>query len=110
MAIKIAKKTEGTATITKALVDGKNKQNIAEGTAEEKVAMPAGKLTVIENPWCEVGVDVSYTKNLGNYQSAKVGVTIKVPCQHPDLDETYEYARDWANARMAQMVEDLGGA
>ena len=53
---------------------------------------------------------MSYTKNLGNYQSAKVGVTIKVPCQHPDLDETYEYARDWANGRMAQMVEDLGGA
>ena len=43
---------------------------------------PRQDLTVIENPWCEVGVDASYTKNLGNYQSAKVGVTLKVPCQH----------------------------
>ena len=118
MALKL-KKPVGTATTTKAMVDGKAKVNIAEESAQEQVVQPEPAQTGDQigqmameaqalEPWCDVQVDASYTKNLGNYQSAKIGVSLKMPCQQIDLDDAFTFTRDWVNTKLEGMVTELG--
>ncbi len=101
-------KTKGAkATVTK---QQKNKGDvIVEDTVEQDVALPeefsANEGT--SGPFCEVGVDASYTHNLGNYQSARVGVSLRVPCIHTEVDDMFDYAKEWVNAKMESMIEEL---
>lgn len=106
MALKIAKKT-GTATVSKQMKD--KGSVIAEETAAEEVPALAGSAGAqgAAGPWCEVGVDASYTHNLGNYQSARVGVTLKIPCLAPEIDKIFDYAKTWVDAKMQALIEDL---
>jgi len=43
-----------------------------------------------------VTVHYGMTINLGNHESAKVGVAVTVPCYMEELEEAYQYASDWA--------------
>ena len=117
MALKL-KTPVGTATTTKAMVDGKAKVNIAEESTSEQVVKPEPEPTddqvqamALEaqalEPWCEIQVDASYTKNLGNYQSAKIGVSLKMPARVAELDETFNFTRDWVNGKLESLVADL---
>jgi hypothetical protein len=69
----------------------------------------AGQLMSIEPPppYCEVGFEVSYTHNLGNYESAKIGVSLKLPCLVPEIDEAFEYAKTWVDEKMNQVNAEL---
>ena len=115
MALKL-KKPLGTATMTKAMVDGKAKTTIAEETHQEPVEAPepAEELANMQtgvaglDPYCEILVEASFTKNLGNYQSAKIGVSLKMPCQQVDLDDAFTFTRDWVNTKLEGMVTELG--
>ena len=103
-----AKKVEGAATITKAVVDGKSKQIIAEDQHQEAVAVePHHGLQMAAQPWCEVGFEASFTKNLGNYQSARLNVIVKIPCPAGDIDEVFDYARTWVNGKLETLVSEL---
>lgn len=108
MALTITKKPAKAVTTEQT----KNKgEIIAEDVKEETVELPA-ELAASEGsvgPWCEVGVDMSYTHNLGNYQSARVGVMLKVPCLHGEVDDVYSFAKEWVDQRMQSMMEDLQG-
>ncbi|MCL4743816.1 MAG: hypothetical protein KJZ83_00225 [Burkholderiaceae bacterium] len=102
MALKIAKKT-GTAST---MMQVKDKGTVvAEETTEDKVDIPAAKAH--SGPWCEVGVDMSYTHNLGNYQSAKIGISLKVPCQHSEIDSVFDYSKEWVDTKLQSMIEEL---
>jgi hypothetical protein len=104
----MVKKPEGTATISKKLVDGKVKKAIGEDVTEEKVQLPLGSHPMVAaKTLCEVGFEASYTKNLGDYQSAKVGVSLKVPCISAEVDDVFSYASDWVNAKLGKIVEEL---
>ena len=108
MTVVMVKKPEGTATISKKLVDGKVKKAIGEDVTEEKVDVPVGSHPMVAaHTLCEVGFEASYTKNLGDYQSAKVGVSLKVPCISAEVDDVFSYASDWVNAKLGKIVEEL---
>ena len=114
MALKL-KKPAGTATISQAMVDCKTKATIAEEIAEEKVEQPEhdlGGAMALEaqplEPFCEVGVEASFTKNLGNFQSARLQVSLKMPAKASELDETFVFTRDWVNGKLESMITDLG--
>jgi len=47
-----------------------------------------------------VMVDYSLTMNLGNYESAKIGVSMQVPCYTEEVDEAYAFAQSWVTARL----------
>jgi len=49
-----------------------------------------------------VGVDYGLTMNLGDYESAKIGVSVSVPCYKEELNEAYEFAQAWAEERLAK--------
>lgn len=103
MALKLTKKA-GIATMTKQMKD--HGQVISDETQEEKVDTPANNAPS-QDPWCEVGVDMSYTHNLGNYQSAKVGVSLRLPAQVAEIDQVFDYAKEWVDTKLQGMIEEL---
>ena len=106
MPLKLTKKA--TATVTKEQKD-KGKV-VAEEVVEETVDLP--KETKLAEaaplkPYCEVGVEASYTHNLGDYKSARVAVSLKVPCLHPEIDGVFDYAKQWVDGKLNAMIEEL---
>lgn len=49
-----------------------------------------------------VTVDYALTINLGNYESAKIGVSVSVPCYVEEMSDAYEFAQAWAEERLSQ--------
>jgi hypothetical protein len=47
-----------------------------------------------------VSVDYTLTMNLGNYESARIGVSVHVPCYKEEIDDAYEFAQAWVEARV----------
>jgi len=47
-----------------------------------------------------VSVDYALTMNLGNYESARISVSVTVPCYKEEVDEAYEFAQAWAEQRL----------
>jgi hypothetical protein len=46
------------------------------------------------------------TLNLGDYESARVDVTIELPCYVQDIDAADELAEEWIGKRMKKASED----
>ena len=105
------------AVVTKEIVDHKHGNVIESDFANEAVPLPpslqGAKSTMImpspdkENPNCEVGFDAGYTHNLGNYSSCRFGVSLKIDCEHAEIDEVFEYATEWVNGKMSKLREEL---
>lgn len=85
-----------------AVVSVKEKKTGTEQTTHEVLAsVPSTE------PLCNVGTSAKYTKNLGNYESATISVSLNVPCKLEDIDKTLEFARGWVDARMEQAISEL---
>ncbi len=56
-----------------------------------------------------IAVEGGRTLNLGNYESARIGVTITVPCEADTLNEAYTYASTWVSDRIEECVKDAKG-
>jgi len=54
-----------------------------------------------------VTVDYSLTINLGNYESARIGVAVQIPCYKEEIDEAYTFASIWAEKRIATERDQL---
>jgi hypothetical protein len=53
-----------------------------------------------------VEVELGFTLNLGNYQSARVSVRARVPVASSDkMDEAYRAAEDWTASHAKQAME-----
>jgi hypothetical protein len=60
-----------------------------------------------------VRFEVGVTKNMGNYESARVTVGVTVPCYREEISEAYAYARSWAGkiiSKEQEALETKGGA
>jgi hypothetical protein len=54
-------------------------------------------------------VEAGRTINLGDYNSAKIGVTLTVPCFKDALNDTYEWASEWVNSQIEKEIKDAQG-
>lgn len=110
MPLKLTKKapTAPTAEITKEVKE--KGQTLSEDVKTEtpKLEGVAQKKTT-EAPWCHVGFEASYTHNLGNYQSARIGISLVIPCPHDEIDEVFEVGKAWVDERLEKAVEELKG-
>lgn len=104
MALKISKKPHAAkaAISTEMKVSGKS---VGEHVEEENPKL--GQANIKKEDWCTVGFEVSYTHNLGNYQSARVQVSLAVPCPHAEISEIYDTAKAWVEERMESLIEEL---
>lgn len=79
-------------------------------------AMNIGGETKVEHPGLfsavtgmTVTVEGGRTINLGNYESARIGVSITVPCDPHELGTAYDWASDWVSERINDAVNDAKG-
>ena len=109
MALKLTKTKKADAEITTLIKNGG--EIISEKTKTEQVDVPVSSqvATGSDMPFCEVGVEASYTHNLGNFQSARVQVSLRVPCLPKEIDDTFSYAQKWVDNKLTGMVEELQG-
>jgi len=75
-----------------------------ETSSEEVVA-----IQTFEGPVAKVRRGYGLTLNLGNYESARLDVTVEVPCYLEDVDAADEWARQWVEKRVVKEVENVCG-
>ena len=56
-----------------------------------------------------VSVDYALTLNLGNYESAKLSVSVTIPCYKEEIDDAYEFAEAWAKDRLKKERDSVVG-
>lgn len=93
---KVEAKT-GKATVMKEL-------NKVQTETQEDV----GEAALYDQPTCNVGVNAGITKNLGNYESLKVGVSLNMPCYPDEIEDVYSAAKKWVDDKMDSIVAQLG--
>lgn len=86
----------------------------SKGSAVTTVKHPSGAAVTKEfsipvesagEPLCEVGIVAGQTINMGNYNSARISVSLKMPCTKADLEATYEEALGWVDQKMTELIE-----
>jgi hypothetical protein len=71
---------------------------------EEKVGDPV----VMDKPMANVGMKVGMTKNLGNYESVRVDVSLYLPCEADDeaVNNTFDLVNTWVDMKMAEIMDE----
>lgn len=97
------------AEVTTTVTESKSGAVLTEKveTAQVEVPKEVAKSEPVDRPWCEVGVEVSYTHNLGNFNSTRMAVSLKVPCLHEEVNDVFDYAKDWVEKKLEGMVEEV---
>jgi hypothetical protein len=73
---------------------------IAQSTGETQTLHPG-----VFSDGMSIRVEGGRVMNLGNYETARIGVTITVPCTKETLNEAYTYATDWVSERINEAVK-----
>ena len=77
---------------------------LAESESEDKI-----DVGVFVTTPAQVSVQYRSTINLGDYNSAQVGVMVTVPCYTEELDNAYAFASAFAERKMAKEVSEITG-
>lgn len=98
---------------TKTVKKSKGKTKIIENEKGEK-SEPFEQEEVVDEklvdtPQANVGISLSYTKNLGDFNSVKVEVSLHMPCEptKKDVNKTAKRVEDWVNDKMEELVGKL---
>ncbi len=54
-----------------------------------------------------VGFKLGHTKDLGNFESLRVDISVHVPCDIDDVDEAFEASEQWVTDRMNETFDKL---
>jgi hypothetical protein len=60
-----------------------------------------------EKEMLKITINCGKTINLGNYESARVDISITVPTTKDSLEDAYEFATSWVDNKMAEAVEGV---
>ena len=55
----------------------------------------------------EVGLELSRTVNMGDFNSIRAAVTIRVPCYKEEIDKAYTFAEKFAKNRLIKEIEGI---
>lgn len=75
---------------------------------QEEIELDSGNL-IPSDKLCRIEVEGGRTVNLGNFESARFGVKISMPCHMNDLDSAYDSAREWVDKKMMEVMDDGKG-
>ncbi len=76
------------------------------------------KPTTVEHPGATtpygtgmiITVEGGKTVNLGNFNSAKIGVSISVPCNMASLEDAWDFGSNWVSKKIDEAVAEAQGA
>lgn len=89
---------QAVATIEKQHKDG-------SATTEKEVVSEA----VFDGPHATVGLSMGLTKNLGNYESLKITVSLYYPC-YPDesaVDAAFHTTKEWVDGKLNAINDEV---
>lgn len=92
-----------TVTITRQM--GTKRDPGEETVEEETIAVHE----FVTTP-AEVEVGVALTLNLGNFESAKLNVNVRVPCYKEELDAAYLFAQSFVESRVSKERDQIRAA
>lgn len=83
--------------------------SVEKKSGKEPYTSPTNS-TVIEHPGvfaskgvlCTVTLEGSRTLNLGNFESARIGVSISIPCDAEAVGEAYTWGTNWVSQRIEE--------
>lgn len=94
----LSRKVSTKATVTRQYFVGKTPSSPMEVKNEElEVAL------FVTEP-AKVSIGQGLTLNLGNFESARIDVSIAIPCYREEVDAAYSYAQNWVEARLEAEV------
>lgn len=110
MPIKIVKKSIPVGGLKK-----KKKLKTASEAQVTTVKFPDGSVTEkhtetqhpFEVPVCDVQLSAGQTVNIGNYNSVRFSVSLKMPCEPKDVDSTYEFVKNWVDNKMQELQQEV---
>lgn len=79
-------------------------QQVAESMAGTQTLHPG-----VFSDGMSIRVEGGRVINLGNYETARIGVTITVPCTKETLNEAYTYATGWVSERIEEAMKMAKG-
>jgi hypothetical protein len=65
------------------------------------------KDTLITKPMGNVGYSAQITKNLGNYESAKISVSLYMPTDMEHLNSNFNFITDWVDSRINEVISSI---
>lgn len=82
---------------------------LQSGEAEADPVDETIEVTKFDTEPAVVHVGFGLTLNLGNYESARLDVSIRVPCYKEQVDDAYAAAKKWVEARVHEEVAEIKG-
>jgi len=101
------KQTVGHPTVTVRRQFNKTGMNKAEGPIDEETEFLEVRQFV--TPPAQVGVSLGLTINMGNYESARLDVSINVPCYQEEVEGAYTFARQFVEDRLVGEKKKIMG-
>lgn len=101
MAIKFTKKAPQTSADK---VTGKKEKGGGETIHEEIHENDTLPAVAVPAKHAVVHFKAGMTRNLGDFEFARVDVGIEYPCDPDKIDETLEYLSGWANGKLEAML------
>ncbi len=65
------------------------------------------KEQVITKPIANVGYSAQITKNMGNYESAKISVSLYVPTEISDLEDNFSFVTGWVDNKINSLIASI---
>jgi len=99
MGVNIVKKEQ-----IKAKIETLDKDGEVIDTQEEVVDE-----VIVDKPMANVGVKLGTTKNLGNYESLRVDVSLFYPCEpnKKKMDKTFKKVFKWVDDKLDSIMSDV---
>jgi len=93
--------------IQKMLVEGKTQIEHANGEIEEETELV--EEVIVDKPMANVGLKVGMTKNMGNYESIRVDISLFIPSEldEESLNAAFKKCDEWCEKRMKRVMEEL---
>lgn len=107
MAINVKKKSPPTATVT--TTTSSKGEVLTENSKQEQVDVPpeVSAQEPTDKQWCEVGYELSYTMNLGNFNSTRINISLKIPCLHEEIEDVFKYGKTWVDSKIEGVVSEI---
>lgn len=91
-------------------VDTQNVNNLDKTViSSDSKTIEGGPVLMVEEPHAVVGVTMSMTRSLQNYESFKFQVHVSVPCSNTDESKSaaYDWAKDWVEERVNMLNHEV---
>lgn len=79
-----------------------------DGTETDE-QVPVGEVKAFKAPHATVGLTMAVTRNLGNYESVKMSVSLYMPCENNEqaMQETFDEVKGWVDTRVELLNQEV---